>query len=670
MGKRHFSGTARLSRLAAGGAALFGLVVAAVVVGASAPTNAQEATTAVVRVTGDADDGSGVCGPLPDGVPGCSTLRAAVSVANSASEPTTVEIGSGTYELTQGPLVITGANTRLVGAGEPVSFAGGLVVAGDATLIDANGAGQGIVVDAANVSISGVAITGAAGARKSGGGIVVRRNVNGFVLSDSTIVDNRGDEGAGVAIDRNASGLIERSTFVGNAATNKGGGLRVDGTVDVVNSTFTDNTAQSGGAISVAGTAAISYSTFVDNTSNNSKGGGVDRDGGDLAITGSILTQAQQSGSDGSDCSGTPDLIGVNYVGNDQGCNPGPETLTRAAVGSLAIEPLADNGGPTQTIEQLTQPRRRHHRPHRVSPGHLGRVDRLVLHHRPRSAGRDPTGDRVRHRGRVRPRCLRTRTARTGDRPQRRQRDTGRGCSHHPRLQHPGCRLVDADPVRQLARGEPAQRVPDQCSAPQRIPVERLPVERIPVERLPTQRILHRGGPAQRVPAERFSAERFPVNGFSLSDLVLLDEGGWSELLTGTEFEGVPLQSITLGDVQDLERVKDVSFEQLNLQGTPLNGFPITAFLLGAVPLNGFPLNGFARWHGRAVSRSGRRRSLSSSRPSLPAIHPPCTDDRVTLASIALAGNRSSRSTSPLRPSTGSSSKRSRSTDSPSTDSH
>ena len=307
-GKRHFSGTARLSRLAAGGAALFGLVVAAVVVGASAPTNAQEATTAVVRVTGDADDGSGVCGPLPDGVPGCSTLRAAVSVANSASEPTApVEIGSGTYELTQGPLVITGANTRLVGAGEPVSFVGGLVVAGDATLIDANGAGQGIVVDAANVSISGVAITGAAGARKSGGGIVVRRNVNGFVLSDSTIVGNEASSGAGVAVDKGATGvLIERSTFVGNVASGKGGGLRVDGSTSIVNSTFTDNSAQSGGAISVAGTAAISFSTFVDNTSNNSKGGGVDRNGGDLYITGSILTQALQSGSDGSDCWGPP----------------------------------------------------------------------------------------------------------------------------------------------------------------------------------------------------------------------------------------------------------------------------------------------------------------------------------------------------------------------------
>src|SRR6056297_1236831 len=318
------------SRRSVGFAALLSLAVSAVVVATPPAARVAAQTTSPIETVDD--------------------LYAAVAAGS-----TPIVLAATTFLLDE-PLVITADDTQIVGAAQPVSYDAltGAVTAGAATLIDAAGSGQAIVVEADGVEISGVAITGGdAGSKGSGGAIEVARNTTGFVLSDSTIVANTAGEGAGVFVERNATGTIERSTFVGNDTAGKGGGLRIVGSVDVVNSTFADNNAQSGGAMSVAGAATVSYSTFVDNTSNNSKGGGVDRNGGTLVVTGSILTQANQQTSDGSDCSGTPDLVGVNYVGNDQGCNPGSGTLTRATVGPLAIEALADNGGPTQTIAQL-----------------------------------------------------------------------------------------------------------------------------------------------------------------------------------------------------------------------------------------------------------------------------------------------------------------------------
>ncbi len=55
------------------------------------------------------------------------------------------------------------------------------------------------------------------------------------------------------------------------------------------------------------------------------------------------------NGSPASDCSGTPQLTGLNLVSNSSGCNPvGPVFVAPPLVG-----PLADNGGPTRTMAVL-----------------------------------------------------------------------------------------------------------------------------------------------------------------------------------------------------------------------------------------------------------------------------------------------------------------------------
>ena len=264
---------------------------------------------------------------------GSCTLEAAIATANSNSG-STVTVPAGRYVL-DGELDIEQPMT-IIGAARPGEA--------EATVID--GASASRVFDVhSDAAITGVTITGG-DTNQTGAGIRVRSGAT-LVLTQSMVVDNNARQGGGVDVAGTA--IIDSSTFVGNTASRKGGAVRADGFLTVVNSTFTMNSAQSGGAVSVAGAADISFSTLVDNTSNNSQGGGLDRNGGAVTVTNSILTDASQSGSDGRDCSGTPDLIGANIVGNAQGCNPGPDVIVSQAL----LGPLTDNGGPTETIALL-----------------------------------------------------------------------------------------------------------------------------------------------------------------------------------------------------------------------------------------------------------------------------------------------------------------------------
>ena len=68
-----------------------------------------------------------------------------------------------------------------------------------------------------------------------------------------------------------------------------------------------------------------------------------------------IGDNTRDNGSAASDCSGTPDLIGLNLVSNDSGCNPvGPILVAESdGVGPLNLGLLRDNGGPTETVAVL-----------------------------------------------------------------------------------------------------------------------------------------------------------------------------------------------------------------------------------------------------------------------------------------------------------------------------
>ena len=125
------------------------------------------------------------------------------------------------------------------------------------------------------------------------------------------------------------------STLSGNTATTglEAGGLYNDGAASFINSTLSSNTV---GIVSVgSGTVTLTNSTLSGNS-----GLGVAKGSGSptVTVTNTII-------ADG--CSGTPSDGGGNL---DGGATCGFTAATSKSNATLNLGPLANNGGPTQTI--------------------------------------------------------------------------------------------------------------------------------------------------------------------------------------------------------------------------------------------------------------------------------------------------------------------------------
>jgi hypothetical protein len=174
---------------------------------------------------------------------------------------------------------------------------------------------------------------------------------NNTAVSDGGAIDNGDGHGSGTL-------TVSDSTFAGNTAFVGGaignGTSSGDGTLTVSDSTLVGNTAnQQGGAIDNGdagnGTLTVSDSTFAGNTSSTDRGESIDN--GDDAGTG---TGAVAADIFADSCLGAGTLTDVGYnVGSDTTCqNAGTGDAVSASLAS-ELGPLADNGGPTQTMQLL-----------------------------------------------------------------------------------------------------------------------------------------------------------------------------------------------------------------------------------------------------------------------------------------------------------------------------
>jgi predicted outer membrane repeat protein len=185
--------------------------------------------------------------------------------------------------------------------------------------------------------------------RSNGAGGAIDATHGGAVsIVRSTLAGNHAGSGGAVAAGRAAAVTVVASTFVGNVAAGRGGAIDAS-TVSSTNSTFSANQAENGGAIHAATGLTIVSSTFSDNVAS---GAAIALDGGAAAVRSSIL----------ADVTGTECVLGSSKL-TDQGGNfstDGSCGLTQATsrtgvpIASLALAPLADNGGPTQTVALLT----------------------------------------------------------------------------------------------------------------------------------------------------------------------------------------------------------------------------------------------------------------------------------------------------------------------------
>jgi hypothetical protein len=181
-----------------------------------------------------------------------------------------------------------------------------------------------------------------------GGGI---ENVGGtLTVTNSTISGNGSYQGGG--IDNQLGVLtISNSTVSGNSApSGNGGGIESNGTLSISNSTINGNSAggAGGGITNYAGTLTVSNSTLSSNSATQGSGiYGAPNPHSKVSLVGTIV--ANNTGS--FNCAGSiAEILGYN-LDSDGSCG---FTLTTDITGTdPLLGPLADNGGPTQTMALL-----------------------------------------------------------------------------------------------------------------------------------------------------------------------------------------------------------------------------------------------------------------------------------------------------------------------------
>jgi hypothetical protein len=252
------------------------------------PSVAVRAATTAVANTNDAGAGS---------------LRAAIAAAGTGDTLDLTGL-SGTITLTSGELLIT-KDLTLTGPG-----AGSLTISG-------GGASRVFSIDSGNtVSVSGVTVTGGngVGASNTGNGGAFR-SAGTLTLNAVTLTGNVSSGAAGVysflgtlnvtnsTISNNTTTFdgtgihavggtttITSSTLSGNDGRN-GGALKSDnnGNVTITDSTLSGNTGETGAGISNDSTLTIIRSTISGNVATQS-GGGIFTNFGTLTITNSTLS--------------------------------------------------------------------------------------------------------------------------------------------------------------------------------------------------------------------------------------------------------------------------------------------------------------------------------------------------------------------------------------------
>lgn len=332
------------------------------------------ADTFIVDVTGDTGDanpGDGFCAD----VSGDCTLRAAVEEANALAGDDTITFSVPDNSTISPTPAINITSNIVIDASdvEGLTLDGGWdgnvgTVGTRIFFIDTHGS---VGVPPPGLAVSFIHFTmaeGNAGIETSGGdennarsngGCVYIDDPNGtFTFEQMTIDHCRANDGGGLNIVR-GNLTVSNSTFSNNRAFDDGGSIDLEsGAVGTfVNVTFANNESNyttessspgTGGAARVDGTATLIYVTAFNNTGQET--GGFDVNGPGVLITrnsiimGNISTNTVNENCDAFGSTLTNN--GFSWTEAGTGCTG----LTTATVVAVALNALADNGGPTETV--------------------------------------------------------------------------------------------------------------------------------------------------------------------------------------------------------------------------------------------------------------------------------------------------------------------------------
>jgi len=238
--------------------------------------------------------------------------------------------------------------------------------------------GGGVYNDVDGVAtLTGCTFRSNAAGNDFGGGAVYNDGV--LTLSNSTISSNSAVDGGGVYNDADGMATVSNCTLNGNSASTDvgGGGIYNDGIMTVSGCTLSGNFGEDGGGFynDVDGTATLANSTLSTNsaTGNDFGGGGI-YNGGSLTLanctlsdnsapvasgnnmyndaegTATVLNTIMATSFGGQNCDGTGVEQGSHNLSSDATCFSSPDLLNTNPL----LAPLANNGGPTQTLALCT----------------------------------------------------------------------------------------------------------------------------------------------------------------------------------------------------------------------------------------------------------------------------------------------------------------------------
>ena len=194
---------------------------------------------------------------------------------------------------------------------------------------------------------------------EAGGGLLAATGAGGFLVTEATISDNTADAGGGVAIAGPTT--IEASTVSGNEAVEFGGGIAISsgfdfpaGSPSLLLETATVAGNAGGGVHIDSGEAQIHASTIAANTNSEAAAGGISGESGEQMSVRSSIVSGNSGNAGAGDCavavaSGGHNLVGVQQPGCTWSEGEGDLFMTSPLLG-----PLADNGGPTQTMAPIS----------------------------------------------------------------------------------------------------------------------------------------------------------------------------------------------------------------------------------------------------------------------------------------------------------------------------
>ena len=317
----------------------------------------------------DATPGNGICETATGN--GTCTLRAAIQEANalSACSPFTITItATGTITLGSALPDLNHPNLTINGPGANL-----LTVSGN-NAVRVFVINSGKIITLAGLTITNGMVTDASPSGPLGGGIY---NSGTLTVVSSTLSGNSASgsnsNGRGGGIFNNAGTVnMTNSTLSGKTASSSSGGgfgggiLNNGGTVNVTNSTLSGNTASGsinssgfgGGICNIVGTLNVVSSTLSGNTASVGGFGGGISNSGNSGVTANVKNTiiagntVAGTSTQGPDVQGSFASQGYNLIGNNANSIGFTATGDQVNVNPM-LGPLANNGGPTQTLALL-----------------------------------------------------------------------------------------------------------------------------------------------------------------------------------------------------------------------------------------------------------------------------------------------------------------------------